>query len=100
MDQTDGSSNLSTRPNKRKCSENASEMIKVCMGLEDTPRKVVSSNNDSSATAHNSGPLTARKQQRQGSIDDPASIVLKRRKFSYFNYSVFHVKIQFQLFVF
>ena len=74
-------------------------MIKVCMGLEDTPRKVVISNNDSSATAHNSGPLAARKQQRQGSIDDPASIVLKRRKFSYFNYSVFYVKIQFQLFV-
>lgn len=75
-DQTDGSSNLSTRPNKRKCSENASEMIKVCMGLEDTPRKMSSSHNDCNTPTHIGVSMSGRK--RQGSVDDAPSTILKK----------------------
>lgn len=81
MDLADGSSNLSTRPNKRKCSENASEMIKVCMGLEDTPRKMTSSHIDCNAATHISVSMSGRK--RQGSVDDASSTIIKRRKYLY-----------------
>ncbi|ODN05258.1 hypothetical protein Ocin01_01445 [Orchesella cincta] len=33
---------LNSRPGKRKCSENAAEMIKVCIGVEDSPKRNVS----------------------------------------------------------
>lgn len=70
------SSTSQQRPTKRKCSENASELIKVCMGVEDAPRgKIVTVNNSDSS--QQLLPLSARK--RRGSVED-ASAILKRRK--------------------
>lgn len=30
---------LNSRPGKRRCSENAAELIKACIGVEDTPKR-------------------------------------------------------------
>ena len=75
---------LSQRPSKRKCSENATELIKVCMGLDDPPRIKPSINSNDSSTQLL--PLSVRK--RRGSVEDASSLV-KRRKLKVFFHFLF-----------